>query len=524
MKRKILKMASTLLMGLIITFCSVFVTACDTKKDPHQPINNPPVVENNNFLAKNKTEYKNINGKNVSVYALYRTPWEAYNNPNVAEGIMLKQCIDYKKKYPEKDVYITLSSFHLSVVAAVCVDEESDDYGRMKSLYDCEYDDKGYYRISYLLVEAAKYGINVIAIGHIDASPVWNVDGTVLDDYNHTAYFESHMEDDCYVEGKKVKEFLTAKTTDWTSYGDKSAADMMHLKACSVSNYIDSDGNEHSGTIWLSSTNLDGIKDVGSNGNDSIQTGVVISDHDELCRVLYNYSNLMTNYCGQEEVNYFRDIVIKRNTEQISLINQGRENEILEDEQIVYLGSETDNVFELYFSPLGGNVENWDTENNPYSKYINKLLPSISGSDYIEFMWNNVKFVSSFGFAQTLENILEYSFKTNVNIKNKLYLHLGGINISKYEDLKVGTQIGFLSLNENLNNGNHAKDLQLSYVENSERYYVTILATTNFHSGAMYGQSNSILVIKETKNTGNNFYVEFGKLTVPGINFEEIRV
>jgi len=297
----------------------------------------------------------------------------------------------------------------------------------------------------------------------------------------------------------------------------------MHLKTCTVSNYIDNNGVEHGAAVWIGSINLDGIDMYGSNGNDSIQTGALISDHEEIRRVIVNLTNILVNYCKQEDASLFRDKVIKMNTEQIRLINAGRENEIDSDKQIVYLGTKKDKVFEFYFTPFGGSNENWDTELNPLSRYISKLLPSVSGDNYIEFMWNNVKFVSTFGFAKTIEDVLQYSFTNNTNLNNKLYLRLNGIDTSKFKNLKQGKNIGFLSINQKLS-GNHAKDLQLSYVENGKRQYVTMFSSLNFHSGAVFGQPNTILVIKETKETGNNLYVDFAGYTVPGLNLESSRI
>ena len=510
MKQSTFKKTFVLLLLLLFSFSCLISTF---PSEPTQTVEAQTEVTNN-FLSRNTVYYENINGKTVAVDSLYRYMGEKLNNPNVAQGIMIKQSIDYKKKYPEKEVYVTLTSFHLSVVASVCLDEESPNYGRMKSLYDAEYDDEGYYRISYLLVEAARYGINVIVIGQIDAGSVLQESGYVSD-INHTTYFKSHLEDDCYEEGKKVKDYMVAKTTDWTSYGDKPGSDMMHLKSCTVSNYIDSNGVEHGSAVWLSSTNLDGIDMNECNGLNMIQTGVVISDHEDLRRVVYNYTKLMSQYCGQEEINIFRDKVIKMNTEQTKLINAGKSNQIASDEQIVYLGTENDKVFEMYFSPFGGDTENWDTEMNPFSKYITKLLPSISGGNHIEIMWNNVKFVSNFAFAKTVEDIIQYSFANNVNLNNILYLNVGDIDASKFSSFVEGENIGVCSINEFRHYGYHTKDLQLSYVEDGQRYYISLLNSLNFHAGAMFGQSNSVLVIKESESTGNSFYSNFKDLTVP---------
>ncbi len=516
MKRILFRLA-LLSLSFIIALSSTFLIA---KRDSAMADEGEIL---NNFLSRSRVEYENVNDKTVSVDIFYREVDEAMNNPNVAQAIMIKQATDYKIKHPEKRVDVTLTSFHMSVVASVCIDRESEEFGKMKSLYDVEYDSKGYYRIVYLLVEAAKHGVNVIAIGHIDGGAVMQ-EGGMTPDHNFTQYFEGHLNDSCYNGENVVGDFMTAKTAYWTSYGDKDAYDMMHLKTCTVSNYIDWNGVEHGSAVWTGSINLDGVDMNGSNGNNAIQTGIVISEHEELRRVTYNYTKLIVENCNQEHVNYFRNLVKNKNAKQIALIEQGRENEIDREEQIVYLGGEKDQIFELYFTPLGGNVENWDKQNNPYCKYLSKLLPSVSGEDYIEFFWNNVKFVSNYPLAQTFEDVLQYSFLQNSRLENKMFLRLYGINTGKFEVFKQGENIGFFSLNEYMGISHHVKDFQLSYKENGERQYVSVINSLNFHSGAMFGQSNSIFVIKETLKTGNDFYCNFGNLLVPGVDFEQVRI
>lgn len=477
----------------------------------------------NNFLSRSTSVYNNINGKTVLVDSFFRVSNEVLNNPNVAQAIMIKQCTDYKKAHPEKDVTITLTTFRMSVVASACIDPTKPDYGKMKSLFDCEYNDEGYVRISYLLLEAARYGINVLFVGQLDASPI-KYNGVTTNDYSHEHYFNSHMQDDTYVEGKKIADFMTAKTVDWTCYGDKAAADMMHLKVCSVTNYIDKNGVEQGPAVWVGSTNVDAITDKGYNGHNSTQTAIVITNHDRIRQVVYNFTKMMLDYVLQEEVIYFRDKAKTMNTEQITLINSGHEDMIPEDERIVYLGTPNDKVFEFYFTPLGGAVENWEPEFNPYSKYISKLLPSVSGGDYIEFAWNNVKFVNNFPFAKTIEEIIQYSFENNPNLNNKLFVDLPEIDKSIFNNLVVGENIGVLSINRYSHLHKHDKDFMLSYVEDGVRYYVTVVNSLNYHVGAMSYQNNTMVVIKETSATGNNFYTEFGKLSVPDFDFEAGRV
>ena len=72
----------------------------------------------------------------------------------------------------------TFSTFHLSVYAAACLDTNSPEYGRMENLYDKEYDEaSGYYRVSWLMVDAARHGVEMLVIGDLDASGVYMSDG-----------------------------------------------------------------------------------------------------------------------------------------------------------------------------------------------------------------------------------------------------------------------------------------------------------------------------------------------------------
>ena len=187
---------------------------------------------------------------------------------------------------------------------------------------------------------------------------------------------------------------------------------------------------------------MDGIAGDGTNGNDNDQTGVIVSDHEELRRVVYNYTVLMSRYCKQEEINEFRDAVNKLNTDQIRLINSDRADEIYEQEQIVYLGSDSDNVFRLYFTPFGGSVGTWDTTYNPFCQYISKLLPVNAGGGAITFVWNNVKYLTNFEYAKTLLNVIDTAFSENPRLTNKLYLRLPGVDYSQFDNLIEGENIG----------------------------------------------------------------------------------
>ena len=480
-------------------------------------------TENNDFLSRTETEYENINGKNVRVYGLFSDFLESQNNPNFAQVLLVYQCIKYKDAHPEKDVSITITSFHFSVYVAACLDPTSPDYGKMKNLFDEEYTDDGYYRLTYLLVEAARKGIEVTVIGQIDAAAVTAAENDARADGDFDIHFRGELDKDAYIQGKKVSDYMTFRKAYWKSYGDKSAADMMHNKTLTVSNYIDNDGNEHGSAVWLGSINIDGVNHQGINGNYSVQTGIVITDHDDIRRVIYNYTRLMTDFCEQEEVVLFRSLVNKMNTEQIALLSQGRGNEIPSDEQIVYIGTENDPVFELYFTAFGGTQNTWDTLNNPYCKYIAKLSPSVSGNSYIEFIWNNPKYNQTFVLSDTIIKYITNAFRTNSRLENNLQVRLPGVEGTDFAGLTEGVNIKTLSVNE-YNIVYHTKDIQLSYEENGVRHYVTLYNSLNIHEGSMAYQTNTMLVINETAETGNDFYIDYAIMTVPGIDFTSRRI
>lgn len=466
-----------------------------------------PTTNTTNFCSLGATRYENINGKTVTVDSFYRVQGESLNDPNYGMGMLIYQCIEYKVKHPEKDVEIWFSSYRVSPVAAVCIDPDSKWYGYMRSLYDCEYDSYGFVRISFMLVEAAKMGIEVHVI------PQLNSYGTYQDSDNakgyerlvalyYKTYFSSAMSVSCYSEyadGKTVSDYFTLHQMDWdvTTRG----TDMHHIKTCIVSNYTDKYGVDHGKSTFLTSSNLDDNNYRGCNGNGGSQSGVIVSDHNEIYNVTRNYLKLLTQYTGKEDVAEFRDLVRTMQTEQIDLINAGLESTIPEDEKIVYLGSETDDVFEMYFTPLPGSEEVWDTEYNPYCRYLSEMLNS---DDYIICTWNMAYYQCSTYFEYTFEDIICEAFHKNKNVNNRIYLQFPSFDESKYNDLIVGQDIGFKAINTNTKKI-HSKDLLFSYSKDGQRKYVSIITSCNFGSAAFWGRSNSVLVIKETEENHGVF-------------------
>ncbi len=470
----------------------------------------PKLDNSSNFMSLNTTRFPNINGSDVTVDTFVLHEGDVSDNCNVGEGLLIYQALCYKKAHPEENVKISISSFRLSVAAAICLDRESRYFGYMRALYGQNYDSYGFVRISYLLACAASMGIEVTIIGQLDGNP------RSSSDPGFEEYFNRMMLSSCdadYAPGHNLGDFMNFRASHWTSYGDKGASDMMHTKLCAVSHYLDKDGVEHRNAVWTSSSNLDGINSSGTNGVNKLQTATLISDHAEIYRIAHNYLELVAAYSEQEDVYYFRDLAIAMSTQQIDLLNAGRGSEIPADQQIVYLGTENDPVFELYFAPFGGEMANWSEVYNPFAKYVRALYNS---EDYILLTWNNVKW-ASYCLRNQLQLMITEAFHKNPNSANKIYVNLPGFAQEAFADLSVGKDIGFMSFNTYNQGGIHTKDLQVSYVENGQRYYVSLLNSMNTHGGSMAYQSNFALVIKETACTEDSVFFTIADETTKGI-------
>ena len=471
-----------------------------------------PVANNpENFQGLGSTTYANINGKTVTAEAFYRLRNEGLNDPNCGMGLLIFQCIKYKQAHPEEDVKITFSSYRTSVTAAVCVVPGSKYYGYMRSLYSVNYDEQGFVRISYMLTEAARMGIEVTLVNQLDSYGVsqYNPKTKALakrSNLNHKKYFEQALESDCYDSyepGKKVSDFMKSVSVSWRVQDITS--DMQHVKSASVSHYLATDGSEHKDTVFFGSANLDENNYIGANGNNSSQSGVIVSDHSELYQSTYNYMQLMAKYPAQEEIFELRKLVNERNNEQVALIKAGREEEIPKDEKIVYLGSKNDSVFELYFTPFGGSADTWDTTFNPICKYASKLPQS---EDYVEVIWNEFGY-GDCHIGNTMSKMFEKAFCENPSEKNKISLRVTDFNTDAIQKLELGSQIGYRSIKDGTNI--HSKDLLFSYVEDGKRHNVSLMTSCNFYMIAFNYRTNSMLVINETEESGGNFYNIFGE-------------
>lgn len=456
------------------------------------------------FCGKKAWQYDSINGKNVVVEGLYKKHAEKWvNNPDFAETLLVKQCVDYKKKHPNKEVHLSLASYHMSILAGACVDKTKPNFGQVKEMHNTDEDKDGYVRVVYQVIKAAKAGINCTLIGH--TVPTYEED--IVPDLPFNKYVQNHLNDLCDDKIHVVGDYLRFKKCYWT-VTEKAATDMMHLKSCMVSNYIDINGQEHDGSFWVSSQNLDTIMDDGRNGMDASQTGVVVSDHQIIANCIYNYTNILLDYCGQDDAAKFRTIIAQKNKEQINLLLSGKEVPLTE--QIVYLGSKQDDVFEFYFTPFDNNVGVWDSKLNPYCKYID-ILSQADRNKPIELKWLNPNFVDDNEFTTTLVKKIDNIFYKNGNRKNKLFLGFETNDSSNdFKNLVPGKNIGEKYIGDySKKTFFHEKDLIMSYYKNNIKHCVCIINTLNFHRGALYYQANTLLVIKENQKTLDSAYKTF---------------
>ena len=471
------------------------------------PLSNNPT----NFQGLGAVSYANINGKTVTAESFYIPYNTALYDPNCGMGLLLYQCIRYKLAHPEEDVEIGFSSYRTSATAAVCVIPESKYYGYTRSLYGTNYDEQGFVRIVYMLTEAARLGIKVTMINQLPSYGVWQYDpvqekARKRNHLDFKKYFKSALKTECYdefAEGKKVSDFLDFVVVDWTVKDQSS--NMQHLKSLAVSNYLATDGTEHGPAVYFGSSNLDETTHKGGNGNGGSQCGVIISDHDDLVRLTFNYMKLMKEYSYQEGLQELRLLMARRNEQQIALIKAGKENEIPPDEQIVYLGSETDPVFELYFTPLGGAPDTWDMDRNPICNYFDKFSQS---EDYVELSWNQYYYSEPY-IGSVIEKMVHNAYCQNPHPDNKISTRIEGFDAGEIPNLELGKEIGY----RNMMHGEHihSKDILLSYVEDGERQYVSMLMSANFGVSPLYHRTNSILVIKENDTIGNGFYQIYGE-------------
>lgn len=484
-----------------------------------------PKTENtSNFHSIATATYANINGRTITVDTLYRQYNEALNDPNYSSGMLLYQCIQYKINNPNEQVNVYFSSYRTSVTAAVCLNPHSPYFGYMRSLYDCDYDNNGFVKIAYLLVEAARMGIDVTMVCQMPSYAVKQYNNETKKTYSaaepdYRNYFNASLKYECYEKyaaGCKVSDFLNFVPVDWAkSY--KGAFDVMHVKTTTVSHYLDHNGTAHRYGVWLSSTNLDANNYKGYNGNNGEQSGIIITNHKEIYQVVENYISLMSKYPGLDDIIKVRNIINERNTKQIDLILSGKENQIPSDEKIVYLGSDTDKIFQMYFTPMGGDYDTWDVIHNPYCKYFQEFYDS---EDYVVFTANNPNHGENFLVSKTLTKILIEKFVNNKNPKNRLGIRSQNATFAGLKGLVAGEDLEFINFKTTWDKV-HNKDFLMSYERDGKRQYVSIINSCNFNDGALFYQFNFILIVNENDDVGKIVYNSLGSVSTKGAIVDE---
>lgn len=484
-----------------------------------------PVANNpENFQGLGSTTYANINGETVTAEAFLRLYGDSLHDPNAGMGLLLYQCIQYKLAHPDEDVKLTMSYYRTSATASVCVIPESKYYGYMRSLYGTNYDEHGFVRIAYMLTEAARMGIEVTLVNQLNSYAVRQYNPLTKSlksrsPLSYKTYFERALKTDCYdayAKGKKVSDFMNFVAVEWNV--DDKTTDMQHLKSLTASHYLATDGTEHKNAVFFTSSNLDDNDYKGRNGNGLAQSGVIISDHEELYRVTYNYTQLMTQYDGLEEMFEMQKIINERNIQQVEMIRNGKGSLIPRDEQIVYIGGENDPVFELYFTPFGGGMDVWDTDNNAFCKYMDKMAAS---DDYVEYAFNVYGYGQSY-IGETMEDMVAQAFCDNPNPRNKLFIRVTDFDTSAVEKLELGTEIGARDIGSG--SKHHTKDMLLNYEEDGVRHRVSLLTSCNSYPLAFSLRTNSLLVINETDASGGNFYSIFGDKFTNGMISNDLLV
>ena len=475
----------------------------------------PKTDNTSNFHSHATATFENINGKTVTVDTLYRDYMESLNDPNFSCGLLIYQCIQYKIAHPDEEVEISFSALRLSPTLAVCLNPNNRYYGYVRALYDKDYDENGFVRISYLFLEAARLGIDVQIVGSLNSYGTKQYDDKTgnlvkINEPSFVNYFTEGMQYSCYEKyaaGDKVSDHLTVRMVEW-AYDDKSGTDLVHVKTCAVSAYRDKYGMDHDYGVWFSSTNLDTANYMGCNANGGSQSGMIITNHKDIYNVTKNFLELTLAHYKQEDIFEFRRIARERAEEQIIATLEGRIDEIPYEERIVYVGSETDDVFEVYFSPLSGDIDTWDTTLNPYCKYVQAFYNSDEDADVV-FSFNNPNFTETFLIAHTMVDALEERFINNKRAGNVLSLRCKNADMSNLKKLKSGEDASYIKV-KTTHDAVHEKDIIMSYAENGERRYVTLMSSCNFNVSALYYQTNHMIVIKEDDVKGNTVYTSLG--------------
>lgn len=450
----------------------------------------------NEFLSWGESTYNNINGNDVTTNFYYWPGNSQIDHPNVGIGLLLYRAIKYKLANPTLDNEVCITSFHYSVTAAVNLVKTSKYYGTMKSLDNEEMDRDGYVRITYLTAFAASIGIDVYVAPQLGATNPLDTTEAIDD------YYLPLLNEPCSTKHglseHKIGEYLHYTRCKWVSYDGKSAADMYHIKTLLAKHYLGDDGVVHDNTVFTSSANLDSVYSDGTVGANISQTGLIVSDHEYLYRAYRNFVIYSSKYFNQDDIFEFRkdfkEEIIRQKAE---ISANGYQN--IKETMMIYKGSETDNVFEVLFSPFTEYMTTW-TDENPYCKYVDKLHNSKGA---IRVYYTNPKTGFNADFLQTflLRMIKAYKVERAKEEVEKSVLYSGSQSPeSFFSEIVVGVNVGRKVLNHK---DNHQKDILFEYEEAGKRCSTLMLTTSNFHAGSNFYQVNSCLLVKQIEGVNS---------------------
>ncbi len=457
----------------------------------------PRTQNRNALLSRSTVVYNDILGNRVLADSYFGGENEALNDPDAGLGLLLYSSITYKIAHPDEEVKISFVCKDMSLSTAVCVIPQSRYFGYMRALNGNgnDYDENGFIRIAFMLVEAAKMGIDVTLVGQT------TVDEELLEqpEAAFLSYFKNALSQDCYnkyAKGEKVSNHLRLESVDWS--GDGEEAPSVSLTSLAVSKYLDRYGEAHENAVFLSQSGLQSVDGSGLNGG--ANSGVIVTGHSEIYNATVNFIDLIAANSGKDGYETFKETVNERNSAQTALIENGLEYLISNDEQIVWLGGWGDDVFKLCFAPDGGFEGSRDLIRNELEGL------GESAKDFPD-EYRILSVNGSIAALDLTNEIINSAFVESTNVGNRLEIKLDGYENSELSKLELGENIGHLAVDGA--QGRDSGEALLSYMKDGERRFVTLISASGCGMGAA-------LSITETESIGDAFYASLGVASTDG--------
>lgn len=427
------------------------------------------------LLSRNTAVYT-VNGNKVLADAYFCGVGEAQSTPESAIGLLLYSSILYKIANPREKVSISFTTSGFSPNIAVCVLPQSRYYGYVMMLDGGrDHNSNGFVSIGYMLVEAAKMGIDVnVSIASESKSEL-------------AEYIGNGLAQKCYekyTDGERVSEYLTLKTAEWG----------VDLTALTVSKYMDRFGELHESGTCLTAGTLSGVNTSGVKASSC--SAVTVTGHMGVYNATNNFIDLLNEYSdiGFEE---FKNELDKRNSAQTELFGLGLGSIIPANELILWLGNWEGDVFKLKFS-----VE----ESSICSDELDALASSaeLYPEEYRTLIFNQASLAEGL-LADTAKKAIEKAFADCKNRENRLSLAINGYKNEKLAALSEGYDVGYLSLKDL---GAETNEMLLSYFEDGQRRYSSLFYSPFAEEGEK--SVGMMLMLAENEDVGDRFFMSLG--------------